>query len=110
MRNAYTTCEPDAPKDSAVEYDSLELDAQLAKLITDSWENARSRDENYQGYGNLSVLTELPVPWAPYARIKHEHSIREDGLQVPLNSEVSKEKAAWLRNGNKTVGTIVNRA
>ena len=38
----YTICEPSAPKDSAVEYDSLEFDAQLATLITSSWEKARS--------------------------------------------------------------------
>ena len=66
-------------------------------------------DENYLGYGNLPVLAELHVPWAPYARPKHEHSVHEDGLQVPLNSEVSENTAAWLQNGRNALGTIVNR-
>ena len=86
------------------------FDAQMATLITDSWEHARTRDENYLGYGNLPVLAELHVQWAPYARPKHEHSIPEDGLQVPINSEVSPKTARWLQSGRKTIGTIVNRA
>ena len=54
--------------------------------------------------------SELHVPWARYARPKHKHSVQEDGLLVPLNSEVSEETAAWLQNGRNTLSTIVNRA
>ena len=54
--------------------------------------------------------SELHVPWARYARSKHKHSVQEDGLLVPLNSEVSEETAAWLQNGRNTLSTIVNRA
>ena len=35
--------------------------------------------------------------------------MHEDGLQVPLNSEVSENTAAWLQNGRNALGTIVNR-
>ena len=106
----YTICEPDAAKASPVEYDSLEFDAQMAKLITKSWADARKRQANYIGYGNLPVLAELHVPWPPYVRPRHEHSVQEDGLQVPLENEVSDTTAKWLQNGRRTLGTIINRA
>ena len=82
----------------------------MRNKITESWKNARDRAANFDGYGNLPVLAELHVPWAPYARARDEHSISEDGLQVPINDELSPQTAQWHENGKHITGTIVNRA
>ena len=40
------------------------------------------------GIGNLSMLAELQVPWAPYVGPKCENSVGERGLEVPLDGEL----------------------
>ena len=91
-------------------YDALVFDATLRDFIDDGWRRVRERQQNWKGYGNLPVIAELHVPWAPYIRPKHEPSLPERGFHVPLDEELPEKAAAWHENGKFIAGSIINRA
>ena len=106
----YGIGEAGAQKLTRESYDTLVFDATLRKLIDKGWRHARERQPNWKGYGNLPVIAELHVPWAPYIRPKKEPSLPERGFHVPLDKELPRSAAAWHQDGKFIAGSFINRA
>ena len=79
------------PKEGSPKILTMVFDPTLRELITSSWRAAAASAKNFDGYGNLPTVAKLYVQWAPYLRPRGEASLLEEGMQVPLDSELCKK-------------------
>ena len=97
------------PKEGSPKILTMVFDPTLSEMITSSWRAAAASARNIDGYGNLPTVAKLHVRWAPYLRPRGEASLPEEGMQVPLDSELCPKARLWHKDGTNITGTIISR-